>query len=106
MSRVRCRIGRACCARRWLVVVIWLVLLIAAGAGVKIGWDQLVNAFITPASPSQRDGWIIPCSINPESPVTCRTCVVYSSGELVHWRRGADHSPCLPGGPIIYTPGG
>ena len=53
MSKVLYRIGRACFARRWLVVVIWLVLLAAAGAGMKIGGGQLDNTFTIPGSPSQ-----------------------------------------------------
>lgn len=53
MSGVLYRIGRACFARRWLVVVIWLVLLAAAGAGMKIGGGQLDNTFTIPGSPSQ-----------------------------------------------------
>jgi RND superfamily putative drug exporter len=53
MSGVLLRIGRACYARRWLVVGIWLVVLVAAGAGMKIGGGQLDNAFTIPGSASQ-----------------------------------------------------
>ena len=42
-----------CYARRWLVVGIWLVVLVAAGAGMKIGGGQLDNTFTIPGSPSQ-----------------------------------------------------
>ena len=53
MSRVLYRIGRACFAHRWLVVVTWLVVVIAAGVGMKIGGGQLDNTFTIPGSPSQ-----------------------------------------------------
>lgn len=53
MSGVLYRIGRACFARRWLVVAVWLVVLAAAGAGMKIGGGQLDNTFTIPGSPSQ-----------------------------------------------------
>jgi putative drug exporter of the RND superfamily len=53
MSGVLYRIGRACFARRWLVVAVWLVVLGAAGAGMKIGGGQLDNAFTIPGSQSQ-----------------------------------------------------
>jgi uncharacterized membrane protein YdfJ with MMPL/SSD domain len=53
MSGVLSRIGRACFAHRWLVVVIWLVLLAAAGAGAKAAGGQLDNTFTIPGSPSQ-----------------------------------------------------
>jgi hypothetical protein len=53
MSGALYRIGGACFARGWLVVVIWLVLLAAAGAGMKIGGGQLDNAFTIPGSQSQ-----------------------------------------------------
>jgi RND superfamily putative drug exporter len=53
MSGVLYRVGRACYARRWLVVVMWLVLLAAAGAGMKIGGGQLDNTFTIPGSPAQ-----------------------------------------------------
>src|SRR5215471_9075401 len=53
MSRMLYRIGRACFARRWLVVVTWLLVVIAAGAGMKIGGGQLDNTFTIPGSPSQ-----------------------------------------------------
>ena len=53
MSGVLYRIGRACYARRWAVVVIWLVVLVAAGAAAKIAGGQLDNSFTVPGSPSQ-----------------------------------------------------
>ena len=53
MSRVLYRIGRACFAHRWLVVAVWLIVLAAAGAGMKIGGGQLDNTFTIPGSPSQ-----------------------------------------------------
>lgn len=53
MSGALCRIGRACFARKWRVVVIWLVLLVAAGAAMKIGEGQLDNTFTSPGSQSQ-----------------------------------------------------
>ena len=53
MSGVLYRIGRACFARRWLVVAVWLVVLAAACAGMKIGGGQLDNTFTIPGSPSQ-----------------------------------------------------
>ncbi|HWN00727.1 MAG TPA: MMPL family transporter [Streptosporangiaceae bacterium] len=53
MSRMLYRIGRACFAHRWLVVVTWLLVVIAAGAGMKIGGGQLDNTFTIPGSPSQ-----------------------------------------------------
>src|SRR5215510_12889928 len=53
MSRMLYRIGRACFARRWLVVATWLLVIIAAGAGMKIGGGQLDNTFTIPGSPSQ-----------------------------------------------------
>src|SRR5258707_5519469 len=53
MSRMLYRIGRACFAHRWLVVVTWLLVVIAAGAGMKIGGGQLDNTFTIPRSPSQ-----------------------------------------------------
>jgi len=53
MSGVLYRIGRACFARRWLVVAVWLVVLGAAGAGMKIGGGQLDNTFTIPGSQSQ-----------------------------------------------------
>ena len=53
MSRMLYRIGRACFAHRWLVVVTWLVVIIAAGAGVTIGGGRLDNTFTIPGSPSQ-----------------------------------------------------
>jgi len=52
MSRILYRIGRACFAHRWLVVVTWLVVIIAAGAGMKIGGGQLDNTFTIPGSES------------------------------------------------------
>jgi RND superfamily putative drug exporter len=53
MSRMLYRIGRACFAHRWLVVVTWLLVVIAAGAGMKIGGGQLDNSFTIPGSQSQ-----------------------------------------------------
>src|SRR5882724_6916121 len=53
MSGALYRIGRACYARRWLVVVIWLAVLVAAGAGARIAGGQLDNTFTIPGSPSQ-----------------------------------------------------
>ena len=53
MSGVLYRIGRACFARRWLVVAAWLVVLVVAGAGMKIGGGRLDNAFTIPGSQSQ-----------------------------------------------------
>src|SRR5215470_9229596 len=53
MSRMLYRIGRACFARRWLVVATWLLVIIAGGAGMKIGGGQLDNTFTIPGSPSQ-----------------------------------------------------
>src|SRR5262245_8964662 len=53
MSGVLYRIGRAYFAHRWLVVAAWLVLLAAAGAGMKVGGGQLDNTFTIPGSPSQ-----------------------------------------------------
>jgi RND superfamily putative drug exporter len=53
MSRILYRISRACFAHRWLVVVTWLVVVIAAGAGMKISGGQLDNSFTIPGSPSQ-----------------------------------------------------
>src|SRR5215470_5948146 len=53
MSRVLYRIGRACFAHRWLVVGTWLVVVVAAGVGMKVGGGQLDNSFTIPGSPSQ-----------------------------------------------------
>jgi putative drug exporter of the RND superfamily len=53
MSRVLYRIGRACFAHRRLVAAVWLVLLVGAGAGMKISGGQLDNSFTVPGSPSQ-----------------------------------------------------
>ena len=53
MSRMLYRIGRACFARRWLVVVTWLLVIVAAGVGMKIGGGQLDNTFTIPGSQSQ-----------------------------------------------------
>jgi RND superfamily putative drug exporter len=53
MSRVLYRVGRSCFAHRWLVVVTWLLVVIAAGAGMKISGGQLDNTFTIPGSPSQ-----------------------------------------------------
>jgi putative drug exporter of the RND superfamily len=53
MSGVLYRVGRACYQRRWLVVVVWLVVLAAAGAGMRIGGGHLDNTFTIPGSPSQ-----------------------------------------------------
>jgi len=79
-SSVPDRPGALCL--RWLIVVIWLVVPVAAGAGVKIGGSRLVDAFINSGSPLQRGGWTIPCLMSSQSSLTCRTYVVYSSGEL------------------------
>jgi len=56
MSRILYRIGRACFAHRWLVVVTWLVVIIAAGAGMKIGGGQLDNTFTIPGSDQRPAG--------------------------------------------------
>jgi RND superfamily putative drug exporter len=53
MSRMLYRIGRACFAHRWLVVVTWLVVVVAAGASMKISGGQLDNTFTIPGSQSQ-----------------------------------------------------
>src|SRR5260370_20188289 len=53
MSRVLYRIGRACSAHRWLVAAVWLMVLVGAAAGMKIGGGQLDNTFTIPGSPSQ-----------------------------------------------------
>ena len=109
MSRDLRRIGWAWPARRPVVVVIWLVLLVAAGLGVKIGWSRLDNAYTLSGSPSQRYVWIIPCSVNPQSPVTCRTCITPVTSEPGGCWRGAGLSPCRPGPitePLLYTPRG
>ena len=53
MSGVLYRVGRTCFAHRWLVVVIWLAVLVAAGVGMKIGGGQLDNTFTIPGSPAQ-----------------------------------------------------
>ena len=53
MSGVLYRIGRACFAHRWLVAGIWLAVVVAAGAGMKIGGGQLDNTFTIPGSQSQ-----------------------------------------------------
>src|ERR1700749_5069493 len=53
MSRMLYRVGRACFAHRWLVVVTWLVVIVAAGAGMKIGGGQLDNTFTIPGSQAQ-----------------------------------------------------
>ena len=53
MSGVLYRIGRACFARRWLVVAVWLIALGAAAVGLKISGGQLDNAFTIPGSQSQ-----------------------------------------------------
>jgi RND superfamily putative drug exporter len=53
MSRVLYRVGRACFARRWLVVAVWLMVLAGAAAGMKIGGGHLDNTFTIPGSPSQ-----------------------------------------------------
>jgi len=49
MSRVLYRVGRSCFAHRWLVVVTWLLVVIAAAAGMKISGGQLDNTFTIPA---------------------------------------------------------
>jgi putative drug exporter of the RND superfamily len=53
MSGVLYRIGRACFARRRLVVAVWLVVLGGAAAGVKISGGHLDNTFTVPGSPAQ-----------------------------------------------------
>jgi len=53
MSGVLYRIGRACFAHRWLVVGTWLVVVVAAGVGMKVGGGQLDNSFTIPGSSSQ-----------------------------------------------------
>jgi RND superfamily putative drug exporter len=53
MSGALYRIGRACFTRRWLVVAVWLVVLGAAAAGMKIDGGQLDNTFTIPGSQSQ-----------------------------------------------------
>jgi len=53
MSGVLYRIGRACFAHRWLVVGTWLVVVVAAGLGMKVGGGQLDNSFTIPGSSSQ-----------------------------------------------------
>jgi putative drug exporter of the RND superfamily len=53
MSRVLYRVGRACFAHRWLVATVWLMLLVGAGAGMKISGGQLDNTFTIPGSASQ-----------------------------------------------------
>jgi RND superfamily putative drug exporter len=53
MSKVLYRVGRACFAHRWLVAAIWLVVLVGAGAGMKLSGGQLDNTFTIPGSPSQ-----------------------------------------------------
>jgi len=51
MSGVLYRIGRACFAHRWLVVVTWLVVVVAVGVGMKVGGgSQLDNSFTIPGS--------------------------------------------------------
>ena len=47
------RIGRTCFTHRWLVVATWLVVIIAAGVGMKIGGGQLDSTFTIPGSQSQ-----------------------------------------------------
>jgi putative drug exporter of the RND superfamily len=53
MSGVLYRIGRACFAHRWLVAAVWLMMLVGAGAGVKMAGGQLDNTFTIPGSQSQ-----------------------------------------------------
>ena len=53
MSGVLYRIGRACFAHRWLVVGTWLVVVVAAGVGMKVSGGQLDNSFTIPGSSSQ-----------------------------------------------------
>jgi putative drug exporter of the RND superfamily len=53
MSGVLYRIGRACFAHRWLVTAVWLMVLVGAGAGVKVAGGQLDNTFAIPGSQSQ-----------------------------------------------------
>jgi putative drug exporter of the RND superfamily len=53
MSRVLYRLGRACFARRWLVLAVWVLVLAGAGAGMKLGGGQLDNTFTIPGSQSQ-----------------------------------------------------
>jgi RND superfamily putative drug exporter len=53
MSGVLYRLGRACYARRWLVLAVWVLVLAGAGAGMKLGGGQLDNTFTIPGSQSQ-----------------------------------------------------
>lgn len=53
MSKVLYRAGRACFVHRWLVLAIWVLVLVGAGAGMKLGGGQLDNTFSIPGSPSQ-----------------------------------------------------
>ncbi len=53
MSRALYRIGRTCYSHRWRVMVFWLILLFAAGAGARLAGGQLDNTFSIPGSQSQ-----------------------------------------------------
>jgi putative drug exporter of the RND superfamily len=53
MSGALYRLSRACFAHRWLVLAIWVLVLAGAGAGMKLGGDQLDNTFTIPGSQSQ-----------------------------------------------------
>jgi RND superfamily putative drug exporter len=53
MSGALYRLGRACFAHRWLVVAIWVLMLVGAGTGVKLGGGHLDNTFTIPGSQSQ-----------------------------------------------------
>src|SRR5271156_3647989 len=48
------RIGDWCFTHKWRVVAVWIILLIAAGVGMKIADAQLDNAFTIPGSQSQK----------------------------------------------------
>src|ERR1700742_1590997 len=47
------RLGEWCFTHKWRVVAVWIILLIAAGVGMKIADAQLDNAFTIPGSQSQ-----------------------------------------------------
>ncbi len=48
------RLGQWCFDHKWRVVAVWLILLIAAGVGMKVADAQLDNAFTIPGSQSQK----------------------------------------------------
>ena len=48
------RLGVWCFSHKWRVVAVWIILLIAAGVGMKIADAQLDNAFTIPGSQSQK----------------------------------------------------